>query len=1082
MADEVGSASVRIDPTLDAFEDELKTRLDEIVAGVSENAAIGVSVDDTAAKAELDDIDAKADATGQKRETITVSTDTDTAKDAVDDLARSLDNTDDKSGNLRRDFEDLVAGLDGGQGTFETIRGASEAVSSAWESVGGAADTISEGLTTLGTAATSVGTGAADAATGVEQLGTSASGAGGGVSSLLSSLGEIDLEGGPAGAALTALEVVLATALIPILATGTGALIGFAGALTAAGAGLGAFGLAAAGDLKTFESEAKGILTAWQQDMAGAVQPVVNSLKTIVAQGLAAISPLVTAGAAGLKSAISTISADLQSAGFERFITFLATNAPAAISTFATVLSNFGGGFADMLEASQPLITMVEHGLVSLSTDFEKFASSNAFQQFVAYAVANAPEVSHFFEQLITDGAELFTALEPLGSVVLRVVNVMLDSLPEVIPVLALVAKAVTETVGPALKAYQEFEHLKDGADDLLGDVVGLVPGLGGVADGLKKSGDSASKASDGFHSISGSMLLAQASANSANGALGLTQAQLQQVEQYTGQAGAATTTFVKTMKTSASQAGITATALVQLSLAAKVSASTIATAISTAQSTTASAWQNFGSLVSKFGATTAAVSQTAIATFLTSTTQAYGQFNTNINTLIGQGYPAKFVAQIEQAGPQAASLLGALVGTTTGKLKDLVTIATKAETAAATSAVQYARLTEIAVQDKAGTIANAIPAAFAAAQAKSAIAATGNATAAVQALDAQYPNWEAAVQPFGLGLPQSMYSAQAQITAAATGQASTATSALGSKSKTFLTAGGDAIGSFVSGMVAKTKTLLAAGKGAGDSAKTGTESSKADMQKAGQDLITGSITGIKAKQGTLNAAALSAVKAAIAATGPKTGGQSVGHDLDDGISTGISSNAAEITTALLGAVKGAISSAGSQAGGQSIGSDLVNGIVAGIDANANKASAAAASAASGAVTAAKGPQGINAGSPSRKAADTVGLPFVQGVAAGIEGNLGLITSAALHAASAAVQGASVTPSGLSAVASPLGVAYGSLTGSNTTPTTFSPTAYIQVTVPPGTTRTAAEQMAAIAAAKVTESMSGLAQFIGANK
>jgi hypothetical protein len=74
------------------------------------------------------------------------------------------------------------------------------------------------------------------------------------------------------------------------------------------------------------------------------------------------------------------------------------------------------------------------------------------------------------------------------------------------------------------------------------------------------------------------------------------------------------------------------------------------------------------------------------------------------------------------------------------------------------------------------------------------------------------------------------------------------------------------------------------------------------------------------------------------------------------------------------------------------IGSGIVNGIAAGISGGVGAITSAATSAAQAALDAAKGFLGIE--SPSRVTSAQIGLPYVQGIVAGVTGSLGLINDA----------------------------------------------------------------------------------------
>ena len=88
----------------------------------------------------------------------------------------------------------------------------------------------------------------------------------------------------------------------------------------------------------------------------------------------------------------------------------------------------------------------MERGLVSLSSGFEKFASSKTFTDFVAYVIKEGPIVGAFFEQLVGLVGRLLVGLAPVGDAILKIltpfvtwVNKMLTANPVFVTVIGTV-------------------------------------------------------------------------------------------------------------------------------------------------------------------------------------------------------------------------------------------------------------------------------------------------------------------------------------------------------------------------------------------------------------------------------------------------------------------------------------------------------------------------------------------------------------------------------------------------------------------------------------------------------------------
>ena len=178
----------------------------------------------------------------------------------------------------------------------------------------------------------------------------------------------------------------------------------------------------------------------------------------------------------------------------------------------------FAAGFSKMLVNSEPFLTMVENGLVSLSNDFERFSESNGFKDFISYLVTEGPQVAHFFSSTFGAVEQLVEGFAQVGAVILPVVNAfttLANDAFQTVPGLKDVAAA-------AIAAYGAFKLFSDTAiGDAIGGLVGRLSAAAFGFDSLAASADRAAGA-EGLAAVATGAENVAAGTGAAEGGVGL--------------------------------------------------------------------------------------------------------------------------------------------------------------------------------------------------------------------------------------------------------------------------------------------------------------------------------------------------------------------------------------------------------------------------------------------------------------------------------------------------------------------------------------------------------------------------------
>jgi cell wall-associated NlpC family hydrolase len=161
---------------------------------------------------------------------------------------------------------------------------------------------------------------------------------------------------------------------------------------------------------------------------------------------------------------------------WQRFFGYVSQTVVPSLQTMYDIGSNLTQGLLNLFLALTPFNQEVGGGLVKLSQDFaiwaEKFDKTQGYRDFLQYVQENGPRVIHFlgeFGQLFID---IVKAAAPIGSVVLRVLSLLVDvinSLPTE-ALTALVAVIASLSLGfTVLGAIVRAGKLKDSLIEIFG-------------------------------------------------------------------------------------------------------------------------------------------------------------------------------------------------------------------------------------------------------------------------------------------------------------------------------------------------------------------------------------------------------------------------------------------------------------------------------------------------------------------------------------------------------------------------------------------------------------------------------------
>lgn len=319
----------------------------------------------------------------------------------------------------------------------------------------------------------------------------------------------------------------LATAfigLLPVIASGFTAAVGAVGAFTSglliAGLGAGALALVAVPAIKSVwkaaneGQEAVNKLPPALQAAGNAALGMQNAVKKLTADtqlmvgvGLAnwfkagataigTLTPLVSSAAVAFGNAGVKAQQFFQSPWWQQFVDFLSRSIGPAVDmlfrgifALIQIVGNLTEAFWKL--GGSQILEMITKGLEDFATYTERIGNNKTFQEFMDAAVRSLPVVGHLLGDLIVFIFKLATGLEPLGTLIIRVLNGIFDAVnslpPSMLAALAFgfaavwaaialgaggpVALAIGVLAGLAVvftNAYTKSQTLRDGINDLI--------------------------------------------------------------------------------------------------------------------------------------------------------------------------------------------------------------------------------------------------------------------------------------------------------------------------------------------------------------------------------------------------------------------------------------------------------------------------------------------------------------------------------------------------------------------------------------------------------------------------------------
>jgi hypothetical protein len=140
-----------------------------------------------------------------------------------------------------------------------------------------------------------------------------------------------------------------------------------------------------------------------------------------------------------------------QSTGFRNFISYVTVNGPKLLQ----IIGNIGLGLVGMFSGFAPTASSMLTSLVSLTNQFkvwgQTLASNQQFQQFIAYAQANAPAVIAVIGNLVQVIGALAVGFAPVGAAVVQFLvpfTQMIASFLQANPIIASIIAIVVSVIG----------------------------------------------------------------------------------------------------------------------------------------------------------------------------------------------------------------------------------------------------------------------------------------------------------------------------------------------------------------------------------------------------------------------------------------------------------------------------------------------------------------------------------------------------------------------------------------------------------------------------------------------------------
>lgn len=242
---------------------------------------------------------------------------------------------------------------------------------------------------------------------------------------------------------------------------------------------------AALASLTPAQREFAQFLVSLKPQLEEVKQAAAGGLLPGVEDGIKALLPvmpliigLITALSNGMGDLAREAGAALNDPFWRGFITFLNGEAGPSIRTFGDIIGNLARGAAGLIEAFSPVWDKMGSGLEHLTADFadfgQKAGTNSDFGKFISYIKTEGPVVVQTLEDLGRAAGHVFVALEPIGSVVLGIVDDLLKFI-EVIPTPILTPFAAALLAGYlGLQSWKILKNVTSDVKDFYTALTGL--------------------------------------------------------------------------------------------------------------------------------------------------------------------------------------------------------------------------------------------------------------------------------------------------------------------------------------------------------------------------------------------------------------------------------------------------------------------------------------------------------------------------------------------------------------------------------------------------------------------------------
>lgn len=202
-------------------------------------------------------------------------------------------------------------------------------------------------------------------------------------------------------------------------------------------------------------NQVKGAYNAIAKAAAPAVLGAVSAVLKAAIPLIQSLSPLLTAVTPVIAGLGGTLAATFSGAGWHAFMAFLAKEAPLAMQGLFTIALNVGKIIANLVVAFAPIGNLVlgalSKGIADIATSTGNLSNNKGFQQFIAYAIKEAPVVGKFFLELVKAALALAVVFAPLGDLMLKVLTPILGMVASHADIFVLALGAAFVALGVAL-------------------------------------------------------------------------------------------------------------------------------------------------------------------------------------------------------------------------------------------------------------------------------------------------------------------------------------------------------------------------------------------------------------------------------------------------------------------------------------------------------------------------------------------------------------------------------------------------------------------------------------------------------